>query len=127
MPATEIAIAVVAVFGRVLVGQRAAGSSLAGYWEFPGGKVEQGESAEEAAQRECMEETGIEVEILAEYPSQQQTYEHGELLLRFFVARPCGDSIAPQGGFKWVDHNELATLQFPAGNQGLLKLLLEGT
>ena len=56
---TSIAVAVVEHEGRVLIGQRPPGTALAGYWEFPGGKIGAGERAEEAARRECLEETGL--------------------------------------------------------------------
>src|SRR5437764_2006476 len=58
---TPIAVAVVEKDGHFLVGQRPEGVSLAGLWEFPGGKIEPGESPEAAAVRECLEETGVDV------------------------------------------------------------------
>ncbi|MBI3839784.1 MAG: NUDIX domain-containing protein, partial [Planctomycetia bacterium] len=59
----EIAVAVVEGDGKFLIGQRETGVPLAGLWEFPGGKVEPGEPAENAAIRECLEETGWLVRI----------------------------------------------------------------
>jgi mutator protein MutT len=55
----EIAVAVVEHQGRFLIGKRPDDAALGGYWEFPGGKVEQGESPADAAIRECLEETGV--------------------------------------------------------------------
>ena len=75
--ATLIAIAVVEQDGRFLIGQRPPGVPLAGLWEFPGGKVEPGESPEQAAIRECREEAGIEVTIVGEYPDRMERYSHG--------------------------------------------------
>ena len=60
---TPIAVAVVEHDGRYLVGQRPAHVPLGGFWEFPGGKVERGETPEAAAIRECLEETGLTVHI----------------------------------------------------------------
>ena len=57
--ATPIAIAVVLHNDCVLIGVRPAGATLAGLWEFPGGKIEAGETPNEAAERECLEETGL--------------------------------------------------------------------
>src|SRR4051812_46830278 len=61
---TLVAIAVVEHDGKSLVGERPAGVALAGFAEFPGGKVEPGESPEAAAVRECIEESGLQVEIV---------------------------------------------------------------
>ncbi len=58
-----VAAAVVIREGRVLLTRRAEGQHLAGLWEFPGGKLEDGESPEEALVRECREECGIEVAV----------------------------------------------------------------
>ena len=62
-PTTEIAVAVVERDGSFLIGLRTAGLSLAGMAEFPGGKVEPGESPSAAAVRECLEETGLQIEV----------------------------------------------------------------
>lgn len=56
---TPIAIAVVQHADQFLIGQRPAGLVLSGYWEFPGGKIQLGETPEAAAVRECLEETGL--------------------------------------------------------------------
>ena len=58
-----VAAAVVIADGRVLLTRRAEGQHLAGLWEFPGGKLEAGESPEEAVVRECREECGIDVSV----------------------------------------------------------------
>lgn len=65
---TVVAVALIDGEGRVLVQQRPAGKSLAGMWEFPGGKVEAGETAEAALIRELGEELGIEVDEAALVP-----------------------------------------------------------
>src|SRR5881275_3042575 len=85
---TPIAIAVVEHDGRFLVGQRPAGVPLAGLWEFPGGKIEPGESPEAAAVRECLEETGIRVESLFRYPTIVHDYAHDRVELFFIACRP---------------------------------------
>ena len=66
---TRIAIAVVEHAGRYLIGRRPDGVPLAGLWEFPGGKVQLSETAEQAAERECLEETGLEVAVGEAYPA----------------------------------------------------------
>jgi mutator protein MutT len=120
-----IAIAVVEREDCILIGQRPEGVALAGYWEFPGGKVEAGESPQQAAVRECLEETGVAVDVVGEYPSQTQRYEHGAVYLRFFDCRPRDPAQAPREPFLWKPRKSLAELLFPEGNRMLLERLLQ--
>ena len=94
---TPIAIAVVRREGRYLVGRRGAGKALAGMWEFPGGKVEPGETAEQAALRECREETGLEVHVVEVLSKTSHNYDHGSVQLTFLLCEPApeGDWHAP--------------------------------
>lgn len=122
--ARQIAIAVVEHEGRFLIGQRPAGTDLAGYWEFPGGKIEPGETAEQAAVRECREETGLAVEPSGVYPRHIESYAHGTVELHFVACRLAEDiSRAGGGRFQWVERRALAGYAFPAGNRELLRLL----
>jgi len=121
---TAIAIAVVQRGEEFLIGQRPADVPLAGYWEFPGGKIETNESPEEAAVRECLEETGIAARILFAYPQHVQQYDYDRLQLSFFACEPVDAAQDPCTPYKWVHRSKLANYQFPAGNQGLLKMLL---
>jgi 8-oxo-dGTP diphosphatase len=74
--------------GRFLLGQRPAGKVYAGYWEFPGGKIEPGESAVAALKRELHEELGIEIERADPWLTREYDYAHAAVRLRFFrVAR----------------------------------------
>lgn len=120
----SVAIAIVECHDRFLVGRRGAESVLAGKAEFPGGKIEPGEAASDAARRECQEEAGVSVEVLFEYPATAHTYAHGRVALRFFACRPVGGEVRePLAPFRWVPRAELATLDFPAANHDLLRLL----
>lgn len=121
--ATLIAIAVVEQEGRFLIGQRPEGVPLAGLWEFPGGKVEAGESPEQAAIRECREEAGIEVRVTGEYPEHVQQYDHGQVRLRFFRCIPTRGDVIPEPPFHWVAQQQLSNYAFPEGNRQLLALL----
>ena len=124
---TPIAVAVVEHEGRFLVGQRAAGATLAGYWEFPGGKLRQGETPAVAACRECLEETGLEVRIEKKLACVEHCYEHGELELHFFAAvlKRTTESVNPQPAapFRWVDVTDLPRYTFPEANRQLIDLL----
>ncbi len=125
-----IAIAVVEHENHFLVGTRDAGASLAGYAEFPGGKVESGESPTDAAVRECREETGIEVHAERLLQETDFDYSHGRLNIHFILCRPLDPSFSRalplQGSFHWVPRTELSTLKFPPANEELLKILLSG-
>ena len=73
--------------GDVLLGQRPEGKPYAGYWEFPGGKVDAGESILEALKREFVEELGIEVLSAEEWCGVEHVYEHAHVRLHFFISR----------------------------------------
>lgn len=121
---TEIAIAVVACGGRFLIGLRPDHVPLAGHWEFPGGKVEPGESPAAAAARECFEETGLAVRIEGPYPEVVHDYDHARLRLHFYRASPEQPAPPPRPPFRWVPLGELAGLRFPEANRGLIAHLL---
>lgn len=72
--------------GDVLLGQRPAGKPYAGYWEFPGGKVEAGESIEHALKREFVEELGVEIVSATEWCGVEHVYEHAHVRLHFFIS-----------------------------------------
>jgi 8-oxo-dGTP diphosphatase len=125
--AVPIAVAVVEHDDRFLIGQRPPGVVLAGFWEFPGGKIYEGESAEDAAVRECREETGIEIEALGTYGERLQMYDHGAVHLHFVACRPRDSLQSPCSPFRWVERLYLNGYQFPAANEELLSLLQSTT
>ena len=120
---TPIAIAVVEHEGRFLIGQRPEGVPLAGLWEFPGGKIQPGETPEAAAVRECREESGLTVVPLFRYPEQVQQYDHGQVQLHFIACCLATDSRVAQPPFRWVQRDELTDYAFPTGNAGLVRIL----
>lgn len=121
---TEIAVAVVEHEGKFLVGTRPKGVALAGYAEFPGGKVEAGETPAEAAARECQEETGLECMVLEPYPDVVHHYAHARVRLFFFACRVNDPTQPPQPPFRWVPRAELAMLKFPEANGALVEYLV---
>jgi 8-oxo-dGTP diphosphatase len=82
-----VAAAVLFRGGRVLLTRRVQGAHLAGYWEFPGGKVEAGEDPRAALIRECREECGIEVEVVDILDVTFHRYEDKDVLLLFYDCR----------------------------------------
>ncbi len=112
---------------QVLIGRRPDGHSLAGQWEFPGGKVEMGETPQEALARELKEELGIQAQIGAPRTASTQFYPEVGILLIFFEVwfwkgepRPIHHS-----DIRWVLPEELRNLKIPESNRLLLPTLLE--
>ncbi len=126
----KIAVAVVEYHGSYVVGQRPAGVPLAGYSEFPGGKVEPNETFERAAVRECFEETGLRVVATGTLLTTQHEYPHGKLDIRFIACNVDGpmnkslDMPSLNHSFHWVARHELARHEFPEANARLINYLL---
>jgi 8-oxo-dGTP diphosphatase len=111
----------------VLLAQRPQGKSMAGQWEFPGGKVELGESPEEALSRELSEELGIEIQADALTPltfsSMKNRSTKVHLLMPLFVAvdRWSGEVRGAEGQeIRWVSASELSDWPMPIADQALL-------
>lgn len=116
----RIAVAVVEHAGHYLIGRRPEGVPLAGQWEFPGGKVQAGETPRQAAARECLEETNLAVAVGEAYPVVVHDYKHGRVALEFFTCRPHDPSSPPKAPFRWVPAAELAGYEFPEANAALV-------
>lgn len=83
-PFTEVAVGIcIDANGQLLMTSRPEGKVYAGYWEFPGGKLEQGESVEEALRRELFEELGIRIGAVELWRSSTHSYEHARVRLNF--------------------------------------------
>ncbi|GAB2186974.1 (deoxy)nucleoside triphosphate pyrophosphohydrolase [Roseibium sp. LAB1] len=123
------ACALVDADGRILLAQRPEGKSMAGLWEFPGGKVEEGERPEETLIRELDEELGIEVNeaCLAPLTFASHSYEDFHLLMPLFICRRWGG--IPQGredqALKWVRAARLRDYPMPAADEPLIPHLLD--
>lgn len=124
-PPVHIAVAVVCREDQFLVGHRQPGQALAGLAEFPGGKVQPGESAAAAAVREVREECGIDVVPTSWRREVRHTYDHGELHLTF-VGCQVISLATPHPPFQWIPRADLSLLPFPPANQGVLAELAAG-
>ena len=122
-----VAVALVDADGRVLVQQRPAGKPMGDLWEFPGGKVEAGETPEAALVRELAEELGIDVEAACVAPATFASAPLGErhLLLLLYACRKWrGTPRALEGGaLRWVRPVELHALPMPPADRPLIGLL----
>lgn len=121
------AVALIDVDGRVLLAQRPEGKSMAGLWEFPGGKVEQGETPEAALVRELHEELGIETwdSCLAPLTFASHAYDDFHLLMPVFACRKWNGTPQPREGqtLKWVRKNELRDYPMPPADEPLVAML----
>jgi 8-oxo-dGTP diphosphatase len=121
------AVALVDIDGRVLIAQRPEGKAMAGLWEFPGGKVDAGETPEEALIRELDEELGIDTEesCLAPFTFASHRYETFHLLMPLYVCRVWkGEPEAREGqALKWVRPNRLRDYPMPPADVPLVAML----
>jgi len=112
---------------RVLISKRPEGKSLAGLWEFPGGKVDRGETPEEALRRELKEELGIEVceTCLAPFTFASHTYDDFHLLMPLFLCRNWEGEVTGREGqeIAWVRPNRLSGYPMPPADAPLIPWL----
>jgi mutator protein MutT len=121
-PIIDVAIGLVWKDGRVLIARRPAGAHLGDLWEFPGGKVEAGESPEAGLLRELREELGIEAEVAAKRAVIEFTYPGRPVRLHPFDCRWLSGEPQPTGceDPRWVAPSELPEYEFPPANAALV-------
>jgi len=122
------ACALVDADGRVLIAQRPAGKPMAGLWEFPGGKVEDGEAPEASLIRELQEELGIVVNeaCLAPLTFASHAYRNFHLLMPLYVCRRWEGQVTAQEGqtLAWVKPNRLRDYEMPPADVPLISHLM---
>ena len=124
---TVSAVVMVDVDGRILIAQRPEGKNMAGLWEFPGGKIEPGETPERALIRELNEELGIDTteSCLAAFTFASHRYDDFHLLMPVFLCRKWDGFVTPQEGqvLKWVKISELKNYPMPPADKPLLAMI----
>ncbi len=121
------AVALIDADGRVLLAERPEGKHLAGMWEFPGGKVQPGETPEAALIRELDEELGISVHesCLAPFTFASHAYPEFHLLMPLYVCRKWQGIVTAREGqrLKWVRPPQLADYPMPPADKPLVAML----
>ena len=127
MTTIVVTAAVIERGDRVLVTRRLKGTHLEGFWEFPGGKCEPGESLEACLRRELQEELAVDAIIGGELLSTRHTYPDRKVELHFFSAVIAADPVAQIGQqMQWVRRQDLAALNLPPADDELVALLQKG-
>jgi 8-oxo-dGTP diphosphatase len=121
------AVALIDIDGRVLLAQRPEGKHLAGLWEFPGGKVHEGETPEAAVVRELREELAVDIteSCLAPFTFASHAYEDFQLLMPLYVCRVWKGTPTPLEGqtLRWVRPMAMASLPMPPADAPLVAML----
>ena len=110
---------------QILIDRRRSGGTMGGLWEFPGGKIEPGETVEECIQREIWEELGISIEVGKHLITIEHDYTHLRVTLTVHQCRHVGG--VPQllecDEIRWVTLDELDCFTFPKANEQIIALL----
>ncbi len=122
-----VAVALVDVDGRVLIAERPEGKAMAGLWEFPGGKVEDGETPERALIRELKEELSIDVTeaCLAPFTFASHIYDDFHLLIPLYLCRRWDGMVHPREGqrVRWLRPLDLRDVAMPPADAPLVAML----
>ena len=118
-----VAAAVLIDQGKVLLTRRLDGQHLAGLWEFPGGKLEPGESPEDAVVRECAEECGIHVEVVGILDVTHHRYPEKDVLLLFYRCRLVAGEVQhlQVADHAWVAPSELDGFALPPADERIVR------
>ncbi|HSC57355.1 MAG TPA: 8-oxo-dGTP diphosphatase MutT [Nitrospira sp.] len=121
----EVAAGLILHEGRYLIAKRRAGVHLAGFWEFPGGKREQGETLEECLQRELFEELSVTIDVPVPYRIIRHEYPEKIVELHFFRCAIERGQATPLdcAEIRWVYPHEMGRYQFPPADRPIIEAL----
>ena len=124
----KAAIAIIEKDGKILIARREKDDPLRGKWEFPGGKIREGETPGECVKREICEELDIDIEVGDLLHSTQHTYDHMAIELYFYETTYLSGEIKPKEyrDIRWVEKGDLRKYDFPEANIPLLNILEMG-
>ncbi|MFT4604764.1 MAG: A/G-specific adenine glycosylase [Rhodothermales bacterium] len=130
VPEIQVAIAVIErEDGRLLIQRRPPTGLLGGLWEFPGGKIEDGETSGEACAREVKEELGVEIHAVHEITTIRHAYSHFRIVMSAWSCRLVSGVPATTNGEPclWVSRNQFDDYAFPRANRRLIDLITQET
>ncbi len=123
----DVAAGLIMCDGKILIGQRKHGKSLEYKWEFPGGKLEKGETLPECLARELMEEMQLEINVGEHFIDSQYEYDFGTIILHAFWAT-CQSKDVPavleHEQYKWVELRELNQYDFAPADKPIIAAIL---
>ncbi len=123
----DVAAGLIMCDGKILIGQRKHGKSLEYKWEFPGGKLEKGETLPECLVRELMEEMQLEINVGEHFIDSQYEYDFGTIILHAFWAT-CQSKDVPavleHEQYKWVELRELNQYDFAPADKPIIAAIL---
>ena len=126
-PQYHIAVGVVFKNGKVLITRRKAEGLLGGLWEFPGGKIKDGESAAAACIREIREEVNLDVQIERHLAQVKRAYTHFKIVMDVFCCKYVSGRVYLRGpaAFRWIRLDEYKNYPFPKANHKFIPLLMK--
>jgi mutator protein MutT len=125
----EACAAVIRKDGKFLITKRLETSPMGHCWEFPGGKIEPGETVEACAIREVMEEVGIEIKVERRLQDLHYDYPHGLIHLYFVLcSHIAGEPKTIEcAEVRWIESHEFAQFEFPPADVGVIETLVKAT
>ena len=121
----EVAAGLLFSGDRLLIAQRPSGTHLAGFWEFPGGKLDPGEDWDTCLRRELSEELGIQVQVGPLFEEVTHTYPTKTVRLRFLICTQWEGEPSPIGcaALEWISREQLGHFKFPPADERLIARL----
>ncbi len=123
----EAVAAVIESDGKFLITKRLENSPMGHCWEFPGGKIEKGESVEECIVRECLEEIDVTVEPIRRLQDLYYDYPHGHIHLHFVLCRIVSGDPRPVQcrETRWIEPSQFPDFEFPPADVGVIEGLMK--
>lgn len=124
----DVAAGIILHNGLILIAQRKRGKSLEYKWEFPGGKLEEGETLEQCLQREMMEEMQLKIKVLKPFVVSSYDYDFGTIVLHSFWAKADTfdvDVVLEHEQYKWVKPEDLPKYDFAPADKPIIEAIVK--